>query len=228
MDFFRDLKENLDKNNTLSKITDGISEFIGDLAEALQKERIVEKDIDIVTQIANTNKLSIASENEIYQERKNVLQEYANSTKDEGNLYFVFNKVKNEEKYRVWTVDSNGVTQNEVSKNDLPNDISVNSVMRMNNEKFILDSEATKVVTNEIRNRANKIIENQNQKIQEYKKEGHTYLVTEDINGRIFLWDSTEKPKFEIEDVNFPEELKDKAKEGNSFLYKDGAYTYIL
>ena len=35
------------------------------------------------------------------------------------------------------------------------------------------------------------------------------------------------KPKFEIEDVNFPEELKDKAKEGNSFLYKDGTYTYI-
>lgn len=228
MDFFRDLKENLDKNNTLSKITDGIAEFIGELAEALQKEGITGKDVDIVTQISNTNKLSIASENEIYQERKNVLQEYANSTKDEGNLYFVFNKVKNEEKYRVWTVDSNGVTQNEVSKNDLPNDISVNSVMRMNNEKFILDSEATKVVTNEIRNRANKIIENQNQKIQEYKKEGHTYLVTEDINGRIFLWDSTEKPKFEIEDVNFPEELKDKAKEGNSFLYKDGAYTYIL
>ena len=227
MDFFRDLKENLDKNNTLSKITDGISEFIGGLAEALQKEGIIGKDVDIVTQIANTNKLSIASENEIYQERKNVLQEYANSTKDEGNLYFVFNKVKNEDEYRIWTIDSNGVTQNEVRKNDLPNDISVNSAMRMNNGKFILDSEATKVVTNEIRNRANKIIEEQNKKIQEYKKEGHTYLVTEDINGRIFLWDSTEKPKFEIEDVNFPEELKDKAKEANSFLYKDGTYTYI-
>ena len=227
MDFFRDLKENLDKNNTLSKITDGIAEFIGELAEALQKEGITGKDVDIVTQIANTNKLSIASENEIYQERKNVLQEYANSTKDEGNLYFVFNKVKNENEYRIWTIDSNGVTQNEVRKNDLPNDISVNSAMRVNNGKFILDSEATKVVTNEIRNRANKIIEEQNKKIQEYKKEGHTYLVTEDINGRIFLWDSTEKPKFEIEDVNFPEELKDKAKEGNSFLYKDGTYTYI-
>lgn len=187
MDFFNDLKENLDKNNTLSKITDGIAEFIGELAEALQKEGIIGKDVDIVTQIANTNKLSIASENEIYQERKNVLQEYANSTKDEGNLYFVFNKVKDEDNYRIWTIDSNGVTQNEVSKNDLPNDISVNSIMRMKNGKFILDSEATKVVTNEIRNRANKIIEEQNKKIQEYKKEGHTYLVTEDINGRIFL-----------------------------------------
>ena len=227
MDFFGDLKENLEKNDTLSKIVNGVTEFIGELTKALQSEGVIGKDVDIVTQIANTNKLSIASENEIDKERTNVLQEYANTTKNEGNLYFVFNKVKNEDSYRIWTIDSNGVTQNEISKNDLPNDISVNCVMRMNNGKFILDSEATKIVTNEIRNRANKIIEKQNQKIQDYKKEGHTYLVTEDINGRIFLWDSTEKPKFEIEDVNFPEELKDKAKEGNSFLYKNGTYVHI-
>lgn len=227
MDFFRDLKENLEKNDTLSKIANGVTEFIDELTKALQSEGVIGKDVDIVTQIANTNKLSIASENEIDKERTNVLQEYANTTKDEGNLYFVFNKVKKEDNYRIWTIDSNKVTQNEISKNDLPNDISVNCVMRMNNGKFILDTEATKIVTNEIRNRANKIIEKQNQKIQDYKKEGHTYLVTEDINGRIFLWDSTEKPKFEIEDVNFPEELKDKAKEGNSFLYKNGTYVHI-
>jgi hypothetical protein len=41
------------------------------------------------------------------------------------------------------------------------------------------------------------------------------------------LWDSTEKPKNEIEDVYFPEELKDKAKEGRSFIYQNGTYTYI-
>ena len=227
MDFFRDLKENLEKNDTLSKIANGVTEFIGELTKALQSEGVIGKNVDIVTQIANTNKLSIAAENEIDKERTNVLQEYANSTKDEGNLYFIFNKVKNEDNYRIWTIDSNEVIQKEISKSDLPNDVSVNSVMRMNNGEFILDTKATKIVTNEIRNRANKIIEKQNQKIQDYKKEGHTYLVTEDINGRIFLWDSTEKPKFEIEDVNFPEELKDKAKEGNSFLYKNGTYVHI-
>ena len=227
MDFFGDLKENLEKNDTSSKIVNGVTEFIGELTKALQSEGVIGKDVDIVTQIANTNKLSIAAENEIDKERTNVLQEYANSTKDEGNLYFIFNKVKNEDNYRIWTIDSNEVIQKEISKSDLPNDVSVNSVMRMNNGEFILDTEATKIVTNEIRNRANKIIEKQNQKIKDYKKEGHTYLVTEDINGRIFLWDSTEKPKFEIEDVNFPEELKYKAKEGNSFVYKNGTYVHI-
>ena len=227
MDFFRDLKENLDKNNTLSKIANGITEFISELVKAMQNEGIIGKDIDIVTQIATANKLSIASENEIDKVRTNVLQEYANITKSEGILYFVFNKVKNENSYRIWECNGNNIEQKEINKNDLPKDISVNSVMRMDNGKFRLDAETTEIVTNEIRNRANKIIENQNQKIHDYKKEGHTYLVTEDMNGRIFLWDSTEKSKFEIEDVNFPEELKDNAKEGNSFLYTNGTYKHI-
>lgn len=227
MDFFRDLKENLEKNDTLSKIVEGMTEFIGELADALKKEENNGINADIVTQIVSENKLSIVSENEIDKARNDVLQEYANSIKDEGSLYFVFNKVKNEDSYRIWECDENEIKQKEVSKNNLPQNITVNSVMRMNNGEFTVDNEATKNVTNEIRNRANKIIEVQNQKIQDYKKEGHTYLVTEDVNGRIFLWDSTDKPKFEIEDVYFPEELKSKAKEGNSFIYENGTYKYI-
>lgn len=227
MDFFRDLKENLEKNDTLSKMMEGVTQFIEELADALQKEGLNDVNTDIVTQIGAENKLSIASENEIDKLRTDVLHEYANSTKNEGNLYFVFNKVKNEDTYRIWECNGNEIKQKEVSKNNLPQNITVNSVMRMNNGEFILDNETTKNVTNEIKNRANKIIEVQNQKIQDYKKEGHTYLVTEDVNGRIFLWDSTAKPKFEIEDVNFPEGLKERAKEGNSFLYKNGKYEYI-
>ena len=61
MDFFRELKENLEKNDTLSKLTNGVTEFIGELTEALQKEGIIGKDVDIVTQIESSNKLSMAS-----------------------------------------------------------------------------------------------------------------------------------------------------------------------
>ena len=102
LDFFNNLKENLEKNDTLSKIVDGVSEFIGELSEALQKGESANN--DIVTQIANSNKLTTASENTITQIRKDVLQEYANNTKEEGTLYFVFNKVNGEDKYRVWNI----------------------------------------------------------------------------------------------------------------------------
>lgn len=227
MDFFRELKENLEKNDTLSKLTNGVTEFIGELTEALQKEGIIGKDVDIVTQIASSNKLSMASENELNKARTEILKEYANATEERGSLYFVYNKVKGEDNYRVWEFNGNNITKKEVNKNELPKDVTVNSAMRVNNNEFVLNVEATKSISEKIRNRANIIIENQNKKIEDYKKEGHIYLVTEDINGRVFLWDSTEKPKYEIEDVNFPEQLKDKAKEGNSFLFKNGTYVHI-
>ncbi len=225
LDFFNNLKENLEKNDTLSKIVDGVSEFIGELSEALQKGESANN--DIVTQIANNNKLTTASENTMTQIRKDVLQEYANNTKEEGTLYFVFNKVNGEDKYRVWEYNGNNRTKTEIEGKDLPEDAQVNSAMRMQNGKFITDKEATQEILNEINNRAKEVIERQNKQIEDYKKEGHTYLVTEDSNGRVFLWDSTEKPKNEIEDVYFPEELKDKAKEGNKFLYQNGMYVYV-
>ena len=227
MDFFRELKENLEKNDTLSKLTNGVTEFIGELTEALQKEGIIGKDVDIVTQIASSNKLSMASENEINKARTEILKEYANATEERGSLYFVYNKVKGEDNYRVWEFNGNNITKKEVNKNELPKDVTVNSAMRVDNNEFVLDVEATKSISEKIRNRANIIIENQNKKIEDYKKEGHIYLVTEDINGRVFLWDSTEKPKYEIEDINFPENLKNIAKEGNSFRYQNGTYVHI-
>lgn len=226
LDFFNNLKENLEKSDSLSKITDSIATFIGELSEVLQNVNN-KNDMDIVTQIVSNNKLSIASENKINKIRSEVVSEYANNTKEQGSLYFIFNKVKGEESYRVWEFNEGKKIQTEIAKSDLPQDAKVNSVLRIKDGKLITDEETSRAVTNEIKDRADKIIEQQNEKIEDYKKEGHTYVVTEDINGRVFLWDSTEKPKNEIEDVYFPEELKNKAKEGNTFLYQNGTYTHI-
>lgn len=224
MNFFRDLKENLSKNDTFSKLANDVTEFVGELAETLMKGG---NEADIVTKIGIENKLTLVSESEIDKARTDILKELANSTKDEGELYYIFNKVRGEDSYRVWKIEGASVSQTEMKKSDLPADITVNSILRKEGNDFIVDKETTREVESSIRKRANEIIYEQNRKIDEYKKEGHTYLVTEDTNGRIFLWDSTEKPKFEIEDVNFPEQLKDRAMEGNSFLFKNGTYVHI-
>lgn len=225
LDFFN-MKEGLEKNETLSKVVEGVTEFIEELSEALQNKN--NNDKDIVTQISSDNKLSIASENEIIKVRNQIVSELANNTKEEGTLYFILNKIKGENSYRVWEFNNGIRTQIEIEKNELPENASVNSVLREENGKLVISKEETDMILNKVRREADKIIEEQNKKIEDYKKEGHTYLVTEDINGRVFLWDTTEKPKFEIEDVYFPEELKNKAKEGNSFIYKNGTYEHIL
>ena len=48
-----------------------------------------------------------------------------------------------------------------------------------------------------------------NQEINQNRKEGHLYLVTEDRNGEVYLWDFTEKPEHEFKEVFTSKELID-------------------
>lgn len=61
-------------------------------------------------------------------------------------------------------------------------------------------------------------------KLNEYRKEGHLYFVTEDRNNEIYLWDFTDKPKYEFKEIISSEELLSVAKEGAMLQYKNGKY----
>lgn len=63
-----------------------------------------------------------------------------------------------------------------------------------------------------------------NQEINQNRKEGHLYLVTEDRKGEVYLWDFTEKPEHEFKEVFTSKELIDVAKEGAMLQFKDGKY----
>ena len=65
---------------------------------------------------------------------------------------------------------------------------------------------------------------NQNRELQENRKEGHLYLVTEDRNGKIYLWDFTEKSEHEFKEIITSDELLKVAKEGAMLQYKNGKY----
>lgn len=68
------------------------------------------------------------------------------------------------------------------------------------------------------------VLEKQNQKLKEFRKEGHLYRVEEDRENRIFLADTS--TNIVLEEVDFPKELLSKAKEGAMFQYKDGKYQF--
>lgn len=76
-----------------------------------------------------------------------------------------------------------------------------------------------------------KIKENENipeinieENLQNYRKEGHLYLVTEDRNNEIYLSDFTEKSKIEFKEQITDKELLNVAKEGAMLQYKNGKY----
>lgn len=62
------------------------------------------------------------------------------------------------------------------------------------------------------------------EKLKKHRKQGHLYFVTEDRNNEIYLWDFTDKPKYEFKEIVTSEELLSVAKEGAMLQYKNGKY----
>lgn len=65
-----------------------------------------------------------------------------------------------------------------------------------------------------------------NESLDKNRKEGHLYLVTEDRENEIYLWDFTDKPKHEFKEIISSEELLKVAKEGAMLQYKNGKYEF--
>ena len=222
LEFVNNLKKNLSKKETLSNIADGIQDFITEVAERLNDNNTNE--LDIVSIITSEKKASLTSENSIMKARDEILKEYAKNTTEEGDLYFIFNKVKGTDDYRVIQMGENIDITITVNSKDLPQNSNLNQVMRLKDGKFELDTVGTEKVQEKKKKKAEEILDRQDKKLQDYRKDGHIYVVTEDKNNRIFLWDTTAKPDFEIEEINFPKELLNEAKEGSKFIYKKGNY----
>lgn len=221
LDFLNNLKESI-SNGGLSDLTNEVKSFLEEISSSLSKNE--DEELDIVTKITSEENVSLASKNSIMKARDEILKEYAEATEEKGDLYFIFNKIEGTDSYRVIQMGENTDKTIQVSKDELPEGIKLNDVVRLNSGEYELDEEVTKEVQAKIYEKAEEILEEQNQKLEEYRQEGHIYVVTEDTNGRIFLWDTTSKPDNEIEEIDFPEELKDKAKEGNKFIYENGTY----
>ena len=213
---------NLEKNNNIEKNPfDKIQDFMEDLSKSLLEPS---EDIDIVSKIISSHKVTLATENSIYLVREQAIKNYAAQTTNLGPLYYVYNKVKDTDRYRILKIENGTDSMLEVEKPSLPQNAKVNSAMRQDNNIFVSDKSATEFINNCIEEAASKLIQKQNEKINAYKKDGHIYLVTEDTNGKIFLYDTTSKPNFEIEEVNFPKDLLNLATEGKKFVYENGTY----
>jgi hypothetical protein len=77
-----------------------------------------------------------------------------------------------------------------------------------------------------LENKANQILEEQDQELEEYRKEGHLYFVEENRNDRIYITDITEKSDYSVEEPEIADELKKRATEGTVIQYKNGAYEF--
>lgn len=166
---------------------------------------------------------------EMLKERNSILQNYADNTKEKGEMYYIYNRNENKKNsYNLCNCKaekSHEVITKQIE--EIPEDANLGSVLRKQNDKFVVDTEATKFIEKEINMMIQEKIEEQNQYLDSRRIDGHIYEVGEKYSGRIWLYDlnnSVGEGIEGIEEIEFPIDLYENAKEGDRFVYKDGEY----
>lgn len=211
--------------------------FMKELSQHLGKKTSEDRlDMPIIEDILSKNNVTTGNENVIRWKFDDVVLEYAKQNFNNESMYFVKDSKKiywsnNEKHYNnnvcsVLKVENNKVDEIEISKKNMPENIGVNDVFRKKGGKFIVDDFATAELQEKIKCMAEGIINKQNANIESYRKEGHLYMVSEELGNNRFLWDLTDVPKFEFEEVDIPKDLLGKAVEGSVLRFTNGTYEY--
>jgi len=220
-------------------LTDGNfgQRFMKELSQHLGKKTSEDRlDMPIIEDILSKNNVTTGNENVIRWKFDDVVLEYAKQNFNNESMYFVKDSKKiywsnNEKHYNnnvcsVLKVENNKVDEIEISKKNMPENIGVNDVFREKGGKFIVDDFATAELQEKIKCMAEGIINKQNANIESYRKEGHLYMVSEELGNNRFLCDLTDVPKFEFEEVDIPKDLLGKAVEGSVLRFTNGTYEY--
>ena len=193
-------------------------------------------EMPIIEDILSKNKVTTGNENAIRWKLNDILIEYAKQNFKNESMYFVQDSKKtywsNNEKhynnnvYSVLKVENNQIKEIKINKNKMPKQIEVNDIFVIKDNKYIVDRVATTEIQGNIIKMAKEIIDKQNMELDKQRKEGHLYIVKEEIGNNRFLWDLTDAPKFEFEEINIQKDLLDKAIVGTVLKYTNGKYEY--
>lgn len=229
-DLFNNLKENKFVQNFMNEISDYLESNLKNNIDCKKEE------LPIIEKILTERNVTTGNENAIRFKENDTIIKYAEKTGNDEPMYFVKDSKKtywlnnkrhyNNDVYTVLKVKNSKIEEIEISKKDMPKNISVNDVFRIENGNYVIDNLATKELQEEIANMADEILDKQDVNLSEYRKEGHLYMVKEELNNKRFLWDLTDASKIEFEEVNIPKDLLNKATEGTVLKYTNGRYEY--
>ena len=214
-----------------------VQSFINELTKCLENNsNNLTNEIPIIEDILSKNKLTTGNKKAIKWNLDDAVLRYAEQKFSNSTIYFVKDNKKtywkNNEKhydsnlYTILKAENNKIEEIEINKKDLPKNIGVNDVFKIEKGEYVVDKSATQELQKEIINMAEETINKQNLVLNKHRKEGHLYLVSEEVGNNRFLRDLTENSTIEFEEVNIPQNVLEKATEGAVLKFINGEYEY--
>ena len=170
-------------------------------------------------------KYTLTSQSSIEQrnQRDEIIKDYLQNSTEES-LYFVTYKNEAKNNYTISQYNKEGKnTSFGISGEDLPKDVKKDVVLKKEDDKFVVDYQATETIMNKISDCAEKLAQEQNTKLNKSREENGLYQVVDISSNGVYLQNMSNNQVFE--EVDIPKELLNQI--GNDYIlrYKDGTYT---
>lgn len=229
----------LDKTNNLmdnAKENSSIRDFIKELSNHLKKSITNNSEIDYRFSNINADELTLYGEkiinkykNKMLIERTEILQKHGEKMKANEDMYYIYARNSNDKNSYNLCSCKPGESHKVIAKsvNELPEGASLGSVLIKQGAEMVLNIDETKAIAEEINIMIKEKIEEQHEYLNSKRIEGHTYKVGEKYSDRVWLYDLDNKINGSmegVEEIEFPQELYQDAKEGDLFTYKNGKY----
>jgi len=214
-------KENISVQNFIKELSEFIGEKRGD------KQNMQRKEQSLIQSLLEQNKLTTEYRDKMHVERSHILNNYAEQTKDKGAMYYIYNKDDDKiDTYHLCMCDKdNSHKVIKVEGKDLPQGAGVDTVLRMENGKYTIDKEATNKVYERMEEKAEQLIKEQSQKMEEKRIEGHDYEVVEVSSKEVTLIDITkDRNNGECFEELVSKQNFQNVKEGDILKYINGEY----
>lgn len=197
------------------------NEFIQNFTKELEKSIENSMQKSLLDKFVNENKIISEYKDKMLIARNEILQKQAQKNSENGEIYYIYDKKGSE--YFATICEKN--RSNEIIKipeNDVKSNIKIDSVLRKENGKFELDEETTEVVKNEMKEKFDEILEEQNKVMESRRIDGHTYEFVESSKDSVWLIDNDSNNGDVFEEIS--QDIFKNAQEGDLFEYIDGEY----
>lgn len=227
LNFFRNIKNTREENQSnLKELTDMLEKSFS-RTEIEKSSKI--NDISLLQQVQNNQKVTVMFRDKMHMERARILEDYAKETFEKGEMYFVYNKNSQlQDGYDLVLCNSENTHEViQLEKDELPVGAGVDSVLRKDNDKYVLDELGTNEVLEKMKEMVNSLLNEQAEFLKAQRIEGHVYEVGEIESDRVWLFDLTKDDGNGIEEIDFPEELLGQVIEGTKIKFENEKYSII-
>lgn len=212
--------------NIDNKNKEEVSEFIKELSDYLENKN--QTQVSILEQVQNSEKVTVMYRDKMYIERNKILNNYAKENQEKGTMYYIYDKNPETNTYHLCICEEDKTNiVIEANKYELPQTVGVDTVLRNESGKYIVDTRATFIIRKQIQEMVNELLREQEKYLKNNRLEGHVYEVGEIECDRVWLYDISKNDESGIEafeEIQFPEILLNNLNEGDRVIYRNGIY----